>query len=71
LRHSGDEALTRLGAEDPQAAAVGQLRYFTGLPVPEAAQCLGLSRATAYRDWTFARAWLLQHLAGEEAAEGA
>jgi DNA-directed RNA polymerase specialized sigma24 family protein len=47
-----------------------QLRYFAGLSVDEAAQSLGLSRATAYRDWTFARAWLLRELAGKEQDEG-
>ncbi len=61
-----DEALIRLAAEDPEAAAVVQLRYFAGLSVEEAAQSLGMARATAYRHWTFARAWLLQDLAGEE-----
>jgi hypothetical protein len=28
----------------------------------EAARNLGISRATAYRHWTFARAWLLQEI---------
>jgi RNA polymerase sigma factor (TIGR02999 family) len=55
-----DEALSKLASEDPDAAAVVQLRYFAGLSVEEAAQSLGMSRATAYRHWTFARAWLLQ-----------
>src|SRR5438874_2503209 len=61
-----DEALTRLAAEDPEAAQVVQVRYFAGLSVEEAAESLGMSRATAYRHWTFARAWLLQELAGDE-----
>jgi RNA polymerase sigma factor (TIGR02999 family) len=60
-----DEALTRLAAEDPEAAAVVQLRYFGGLSVEEAAEALGTSRATAYRHWAFARAWLLHELSGE------
>jgi RNA polymerase sigma factor (TIGR02999 family) len=63
-----DEALTRLAAEDPEAAAVVQLRYFAGLSVEEAAQSLGMSRATAYRHWTYARAWLLEDLVGDEPA---
>jgi RNA polymerase sigma factor (TIGR02999 family) len=63
-----DEALTRLAADDPEAAAVVQLRYFAGLSVEQAAQSLGLSRAAAYRHWTFARAWLRQELAGSEPA---
>jgi RNA polymerase sigma factor (TIGR02999 family) len=63
-----DEALTRLAAADPEAAAVVQLRYFAGLSVDEAAQSLGLSRAAAYRHWAFARAWLLRELAGDDTA---
>jgi RNA polymerase sigma factor (TIGR02999 family) len=61
-----DEALSRLGREDPEAAGIVQLRYFAGLSVEEAAQSLGISRAHAYRQWTFARAWLLQALSGGE-----
>jgi RNA polymerase sigma factor (TIGR02999 family) len=57
-----DEALTRLAMDDPEAAAVVELRYFAGLSVAEAAQSLGMSRAAAYRHWTFARAWLRQKL---------
>jgi RNA polymerase sigma factor (sigma-70 family) len=57
-----DELLTRLTSEDPDAAEVVKLRYFAGLSVEEAAESLGMSRATAYRHWTFARAWLLQEM---------
>jgi RNA polymerase sigma factor (TIGR02999 family) len=63
-----DEALSRLAAEDPEAARIVHLRYFAGLSVEEAAQALGISRAYAYRQWTFARAWLLQALSGSETA---
>lgn len=53
-----DAALTRLAAEDPVAARVVELRHFAGLSIEEAASALGLSRATTYRHWTYARAWL-------------
>jgi RNA polymerase sigma factor (TIGR02999 family) len=53
-----DEALGRLSAEDPTAVEIVKLRLFAGLSVEEAADALGLARATAYRHWTFARAWL-------------
>jgi RNA polymerase sigma factor (TIGR02999 family) len=53
-----DAALTRLAAEDPVAARVVELRHFAGLSLEDAAATLGLSRATAYRHWTYARAWL-------------
>jgi len=53
-----DEALGRLAAEDPEAAELVKLRYFAGLSVEEAAEALGRSRATAYRHWAYARAWV-------------
>lgn len=53
-----DEALTRLAAKDPQAAELVQLHTFGGLSIEEAGEHLGLSRAAAYREWAFARAWL-------------
>ena len=53
-----DDALDRLAALDPSAAAVVRLKVFGGASVEEAADVLGVSRASAYRDWAFARAWL-------------
>jgi RNA polymerase sigma factor (TIGR02999 family) len=53
-----DEQLTLLAVEDPEAGAVAKLRLFTGLSVDEAALALSTPRATAYRQWTYARAWL-------------
>jgi RNA polymerase sigma factor (TIGR02999 family) len=60
-----DEALTQLAAEDAGSADVARLRLFAGLSVEEAADALGVSRATAFRDWGYARAWLTAALAGE------
>jgi RNA polymerase sigma factor (TIGR02999 family) len=53
-----DDALTKLAAEDAPAAEVVKLRYYAGLSIEDAATVLGISRATAYRHWTYARAWL-------------
>jgi RNA polymerase sigma factor (TIGR02999 family) len=53
-----DEALTRFAREDPPAAEVVNLHFFAGLSIEEAAKLLGISRATAYRHWTYAKAWL-------------
>jgi RNA polymerase sigma factor (TIGR02999 family) len=53
-----DEALTKLALEDPIAAQLVKLRYYAGLTVDEAGQALGISIATAYRHWNYARAWL-------------
>jgi RNA polymerase sigma factor (TIGR02999 family) len=57
-----DELLTRLGEEDAAAAQVAHLHLFGGLAVQEAGAALGLSRAVAYRNWKYARAWLREAL---------
>jgi len=57
-----DEALMKLAQEDAAAATLVKLRYFSGLSVEEAAEMAGLPRATAYRHWSFARAWLLARM---------
>ncbi len=61
-----DEALTRLTAEDPVKAQLVTLRYFAGLSVQEAADTLGISRATADRYWSYARIWLYCELRGTD-----
>jgi RNA polymerase sigma factor (TIGR02999 family) len=53
-----DEALAKLAREDSAAARLVELRYFAGLTVDEAGKALGISTATAYRHWNYARAWL-------------
>ena len=53
-----DEALSRFAVEEPAKAELVKLRFFGGLTVPQAAEVLGISEATAERYWTFARAWL-------------
>jgi RNA polymerase sigma factor (TIGR02999 family) len=53
-----DESLAKLAEEDPVAAELVKIRLFAGLSVEQAGAALGLSRATAYRYWTYARAWL-------------
>jgi RNA polymerase sigma factor (TIGR02999 family) len=60
-----DEALLRLAAEDADAARIVDLHFFAGLSIDEAAEALGVSRATAYRQWAYARAWLRLELGGE------
>jgi DNA-directed RNA polymerase specialized sigma24 family protein len=53
-----NEALASLALEDPQAAAVDQMRYFVGMTVPEIAAALDLAPRTVDRHWAFARSWL-------------
>lgn len=64
-----DDALDSLAAEDAQAAELVKLRVFADFSVEEAGQMLGLSRATAYRAWTFARAWLKDMMLQEGAGQ--
>ena len=59
-----DEALGQLAAEDARKANLVRLRYFAGLSLEQAAECLGVSRATASREWAYARAWLYDRLGG-------
>ena len=57
-----DDALTRLEGLDSLAGKLVQLRYFAGLALDQAAAALGISTATAYRHWAYARAWLRSEL---------
>jgi RNA polymerase sigma factor (TIGR02999 family) len=57
-----DKALTKLEAEDPHKAELVKLRFFAGLTMPEIAQVLKISLATAERHWTYARTWLFAEL---------
>lgn len=57
-----DDALQQLDQLAPRQARVVELRFFGGLEVEETAEVLGISPATVKRDWTFARAFLLQSL---------
>jgi RNA polymerase sigma factor (TIGR02999 family) len=53
-----DEALDKLHREDPAIFELVLLRYFAGLNIEQAASALGISAATAYRHWNYARSWL-------------
>jgi RNA polymerase sigma factor (TIGR02999 family) len=52
-----DEALTRFAQEDPLAARVVELRYFTGAGHDAVAATLGITVYQARQKWTYARAW--------------
>jgi RNA polymerase sigma factor (TIGR02999 family) len=58
------EALDRLQEQDPRKRRLVELRFFAGLTTAEAAEMLGVSVATAERDWALARAWLRRELGG-------
>jgi RNA polymerase sigma factor (TIGR02999 family) len=61
-----DAALTQLALDDPDAAEIAKLRLFGGMTIDDAGTVLGVSRATAFRSWTYARAWLNAHLQDSE-----
>lgn len=57
-----NDALSRLARLDPQQGRIVELRYFGGLSLEDAANSIGISRATAARDWQVAKAWLHREL---------
>ena len=60
------EALDRFTLIEPQQAELVKLCYFVGLKIEEAAEVLGISKATATRWWTYARAWLFHEVDGSK-----
>lgn len=64
-----DEALVKFEIAAPEHAELVKLRYFAGLTIDEAAASLGISVATAKRQWVYARSWLYGQLRGAGAAE--
>lgn len=63
-------ALGKLTEEDPVSADVARLRLFAGLSIEEAAEALGLSRASAFREWAYARSWLTAALGADRDDRG-
>ena len=61
-----DDALHRLAGLDRLAGELVKLRYFAGLGLDQAAAVAGVSTATAYRHWAYARAWLRSELLDDE-----
>ena len=53
-----DEALEKLERQEPEKAKLVKLRFYAQLTGKQAAEVLGISPATADRQWAFARAWL-------------
>jgi len=64
-----DDALNQFAKEDSAAAQVAKLRLFASLSIEEIAAALGIARATAFRHWTYARAWLQAAMADENFSE--
>jgi RNA polymerase sigma factor (TIGR02999 family) len=59
-----DSALRELARLNPRQAALVEARFFGGFEVAEIATMLGISEATALRDWRAAKAWLSRAVRG-------
>ena len=55
-------ALEELERLDPMQGRIVELRYFSGLTVPETAEALGISESTVNREWTVAKTWIRRRL---------
>ena len=53
-----EDALNRFAKRFPGHAELVRLRVFGGVSIDDAAESIGMPRATAYRKWEFAKAWL-------------
>lgn len=62
------EVLEEFAAVEPQKAKLVELRFFGGLTLEQAADCLHISLSSADRAWRYARAWLYAAMA-EESSE--
>jgi RNA polymerase sigma factor (TIGR02999 family) len=59
------DALEQFAAHDPLKAKLVELRFFAGLTLEQAAECLNISLSTADRGWRYARAWLYAAMAAD------
>jgi RNA polymerase sigma factor (TIGR02999 family) len=64
------EALDLFATHDPVKAKLVELRFFGGLTLAQAADCLNISLSTADRGWRYARAWLYTAMSGDEPDDG-
>ena len=58
-------ALEKLEQLDPIQGRIIELRYFTGLSIPETAEALGISESTVKREWIVAKTWIRRRLVGD------
>ena len=62
-----NQALEALGQIDEEKVQLVELRYFLGCTAEEAAEVMGVSKATVDRDLKFTRGWLFRQMGGEPA----
>jgi RNA polymerase sigma factor (TIGR02999 family) len=64
-----DDALSKLETIDPEKSKLVELRFFSGLTVPETAEVMSISPRTVDRQWQTAKAWLYREIARSSAYE--
>jgi RNA polymerase sigma-70 factor (ECF subfamily) len=64
-----DDAMEALKEEDPRAAEVVRLRYYAGISFAEIAGLLEVSERTILREWSFARARLVELIDAKQGNE--
>lgn len=64
-----DAALERLEQRDPLKTRLVELRFFTGLTMPEVAEVMGLPLTRVEREWRFTRAWLQREVEARSSEE--
>jgi RNA polymerase sigma factor (TIGR02999 family) len=57
-----NSALEELERFDPLLGRIIELRYFTGLSIPETAEVTGVSESTVKREWIVAKTWIRRKL---------
>lgn len=64
ISHARSRGAEKRGGPEARQARVVECRFFAGMSVEDTAEVIGISPATVKREWTVARAWLNQELAG-------
>lgn len=59
------DAIKKLRAIDPEGARVAELRFLSDLSLEETARALNMTVAIVRRHWSYAKAWLRDHMEGD------
>jgi RNA polymerase sigma factor (TIGR02999 family) len=57
-----NEALQELEKFDALQGRIVELRYFSGLSIPETAEAIGISESTVKREWIIAKTWIRRRM---------